>query len=189
MPSKPIFRSVPQVLDLGYDGLRQVISGGQTGADQAGLFAAEEFGLETGGHMPAGFKTLRGDMPEFGNRFGILTTESAQYPDRTKLNVQNADATIRLASDFTTPGEKLTLRYVNMLGKPNMSIRLVPEPDEYAVDSLVSFLYSSNIQVLNVAGNADRGNKTYHFDTALAFLRKVFTKLDARGHLIKKTIQ
>lgn len=189
MKSKPIFRNVPKVLDLGYDGLKKVISGGQTGADQAGLFAAEEFGLETGGWMPHGFKTLLGNRPEFGARFSMLTTDSSQYPDRTRLNVENSDATIRLASDFTTPGEKLTLRYVNMLGKPSMSIRLVPEPDDYTVQSLVDFLYTENIQTLNVAGNADRGPKTFHFDTAIAFLRKTFAILDSRGHLIKKIIQ
>jgi RNA polymerase sigma factor (sigma-70 family) len=41
--------------------VRKVISGGQTGADQAGLFAAEAFGIETGGWMPKGFLTLAGN--------------------------------------------------------------------------------------------------------------------------------
>lgn len=189
MKSKPIFRHVPEVLDVQYSGLRKIISGGQTGADQAGLFAGEEFGLETGGHMPAGFKTVHGDRPEFGPRFGIETTESPQYPDRTKLNVQNADATIRLASDFTTAGERLTLRFVNMMSKPSLSVRLVPEPDDIAVERCVQFLNTFDVQVLNVAGNADRGHKTFHFDAALDFLRKVLSRMETRGQLIKKNLQ
>ena len=36
---------------------RKVISGGQTGADQAGLVAARRFGIPTGGWMPRGWKT------------------------------------------------------------------------------------------------------------------------------------
>lgn len=189
MKSKPIFRHVPQVLDIDYSGLSKIISGGQTGADQAGLFAAEEFSLETGGHMPAGFKTVHGDRAEFGPRFGMLTTESAQYPDRTLLNVKNSDATIRLASDFTTAGERLTLRFVNMMSKPSLSIGLIPEPDDMHVDKLISFLVNYDVQTLNVAGNADRGSKTFHFDTSVAFLRKVLSRMDAKGYLIKKNIQ
>lgn len=189
MQSKPIFRNVPQVLEVEYSGLKKIISGGQTGADQAGLFAAEEFGLETGGHMPAGFKTVHGDRAEFGPRFGMLVTESFQYPDRTKLNVQNADATIRLASDFTTPGERLTLRFVNMMSKPSLSIRIDTEPDDMAVERCIQFLNTFDVHVLNVAGNADRGHKTHHFDSALSFLRKVLSRMEMRGQLIKKNIQ
>jgi hypothetical protein len=189
MKLKPIFKSAPQILDIEYDGLKRVISGGQTGADQAGLFAAEAFSLETGGHMPAGFKTVHGDRVEFGTRFGMLTTPSSQYPDRTLLNVQNSDATIRLASDFTTPGERLTLRFVNMMSKPSMSIQLVPAPDDFLIERLIAFLINHNVQTLNVAGNADRGIKTYHFDTAFQFLSAVFKRMDLRGHLIKKQIQ
>jgi len=38
----------------------KVISGGQTGADQAGLVAAARFAIPTGGWMPHGFETAEG---------------------------------------------------------------------------------------------------------------------------------
>ena len=39
---------------LPYPGLEKVISGAQTGADRAGLLAAEQLGIATGGFMPTG---------------------------------------------------------------------------------------------------------------------------------------
>ena len=45
--------------------LERVISGGQTGADQAGWRAARAFGIPTGGAMPKGFLTEDGPCPEF----------------------------------------------------------------------------------------------------------------------------
>ena len=43
----------------------RVISGGQTGADQAGWRAAKASGIPTGGWMPKGFLTEDGPRPEF----------------------------------------------------------------------------------------------------------------------------
>jgi Circularly permutated YpsA SLOG family len=37
--------------------LKKIISGGQTGADQAGLRTAKRLGIETGGWMPQGWRT------------------------------------------------------------------------------------------------------------------------------------
>ena len=45
--------------------LRKVISGGQTGADRAGLQAAKSSGIKTGGYMPKGFLALDGNKVEF----------------------------------------------------------------------------------------------------------------------------
>jgi hypothetical protein len=45
--------------------LDRIISGGQTGADQAGWRAARACGVPTGGFMPLGFLTEGGPRPEF----------------------------------------------------------------------------------------------------------------------------
>jgi len=45
--------------------LERVISGGQTGADQAGWRAARASGIPTGGAMPGGFLTEDGARPDF----------------------------------------------------------------------------------------------------------------------------
>jgi hypothetical protein len=51
--------------------LTKVISGGQTGADQAGWRAARAFGIPTGGWMPLEFRTERGPCPELA-AFGAV---------------------------------------------------------------------------------------------------------------------
>ena len=61
----------------------KVISGGQTGADQAGLIAAEKAGITTGGWMPKGFRTLDGPNPGLAARFGLREHPSEEYPPRT----------------------------------------------------------------------------------------------------------
>lgn len=132
--------------------LEVVISGGQTGADRAGLLAALEVGLSTGGWMPSGFIAHDGPHPEYASLFGIRETVSVKYPSRTKRNVRESDATLRLAVDFTTPGELLTLRMVRQHGRPHFDIdpRDPPSPATAA-----QWLIDNRVRVLNVAGNAE----------------------------------
>jgi hypothetical protein len=74
--------------------LEKIISGGQTGADRAGWRAAKLFGIPTGGWMPSGFIAEDGLHPEFADEFGVQESPSAGYPDRTRRNVADSDATI-----------------------------------------------------------------------------------------------
>jgi hypothetical protein len=78
--------------------IERVITGGQTGADQAGWRAAKSAGIETGGWMPKGFRTegrvnhtgfLTADEshPEFADLYGAREHPSKEYPPRTRANV------------------------------------------------------------------------------------------------------
>src|SRR5579859_2286861 len=95
----------------------KIISGGQTGADHAGLSAGELLGLKTGGWMPHGFKRDTGPNPFLAERYDLKEHESAAYPPRTKANVEAADATL-LFGDPNSPGCQLTRRLCNELKKP-----------------------------------------------------------------------
>ena len=77
--------------------LHKVISGGQTGSDQAGLIAAARFGIATGGWMPRGFETADGPNPRLAERFG-LREHTGGYVERTSTNVRDSDGTIRIAN-------------------------------------------------------------------------------------------
>ena len=99
--------------------LQKVISGGQTGADRAGLIAAHSMGMKTGGFMPRGFRAEDGNHPEFADKFDIQEHRSAEYPPRTALNVQMSDGTIRFATNWRTRGEQLTLRKIHEFGIAN----------------------------------------------------------------------
>jgi len=49
-----------------------IVSGGQTGADIAGLRAARALDIPTTGFMPKGWTTERGPKPEYAQKFGLL---------------------------------------------------------------------------------------------------------------------
>lgn len=133
--------------------LRKVISGGQNGADLAGLKAAKAEGLETGGIMPFGFKTLDGPRPEYKELYGLTAHTSSSYVPRTRANVRNSDATIRLAFDFTSRGEICTFKAITDYDKPHLDIDLNNPPH---CSDIVNWLELNNVEVLNVAGNSEQ---------------------------------
>jgi hypothetical protein len=91
--------------------LEKVITGGQTGADQAAWRAAKAFGIPTGGAMPLGFKTEDGPRPEFAEMYGAVEMPTTSYASRTRQNVKDSDATLWLG-ETDSPGAKATLRPV-----------------------------------------------------------------------------
>ena len=132
--------------------LRKVISGGQTGADQAGLRVGDEFGMEMGGWMPKGFTTLDGPRPDLAEKYNLKEHDHPSYVPRTYRNAKTADGTIRLAGDFTSRGEKCTLNAIRQFKKPHIDVDLKdPRPPSEVAD----WIKENNIEVLNVAGNAE----------------------------------
>ncbi len=68
----------------------KVISGEQTGADQAGLRAAKACGIATGGMMPKGFRTLDGPDKALAEEFGLREHTSPSYNMRTSANARDS---------------------------------------------------------------------------------------------------
>jgi hypothetical protein len=139
--------------------LRKVISGGQDGADIAGVKTAHKYKLETGGTMPKGFKTVSGDKPQYADLYGMIEHESDAYPPRTEENVKNSDATVRFAVNFDSPGEKCTLNAIKKHNKPYVDIDISRSKDTKFFEILSSFIKEHNVQVLNVAGNTPRSRR------------------------------
>jgi predicted Rossmann-fold nucleotide-binding protein len=68
--------------------LTKIISGGQTGADQAALDAAIELGIPHGGWIPKGRLTEAGPLPE---KYNLTEMPTKDYLKRTKQNVADSD--------------------------------------------------------------------------------------------------
>ena len=149
----------------------KVISGAQTGADQAGLFAAKDSGFETGGHIPNGFRTQAGSQPEIAEMFGLIEHKSSSYPPRTKLNANNSDATLLLTFNSRSPGSVLTRKYAREGGKPLLDIDM-NDP----IDPVRVALYIKAVQgnVINIAGNGDGGPNGVTFEACYNYLMQVF---------------
>ena len=97
--------------------LDRVVSGGQTGADQAGWRAARASGIATGGWMPAGLPD-RGRAPARVRRdVRGRGAAGGGYPERTRANARDSDATVWFG-DPESPGGRTTLRACTGFGKP-----------------------------------------------------------------------
>lgn len=151
----------------------KINSGAQTGADLAGLDAALFCGFETGGHIPKGFLAQDGCHPEFEKKYNLKETESDKYPPRTALNVKNSDATIQIATNFNSPGEKLTSKLILQYKKLNYKLNPNEKVD---IDDIVNWIKNNNIEILNVAGNSERTSRGI-YNKAYNILVQVFEKL------------
>jgi len=95
----------------------KIISGGQTGADLAGLWVARCFGLETGGHAPKDFKTSIGPRLELAQVFDLIE-HSHGYRERTIENIKNSHVTLIFGRLLQERGTQLTANVATKLSKP-----------------------------------------------------------------------
>jgi len=151
--------------------LRKVISGGQTGADQAGLKAAFDNEYETGGYAPIRYITSDGPNRQLlQKKYGLLE-HGEGYVIRTLKNAQCSDGTIRMAINFKSPGEQLTLMAIEQYNKPFMDIDL---NNTIPVSRLYDWLLEHNIKVLNVAGNTEGKHGRAIFKPCYNYLNELF---------------
>jgi hypothetical protein len=137
--------------------LRKIISGGQTGADRAGLDFATDTGLEHGGYVPKGRKAEDGRI---NDRYNLVELSTSSYPARTSRNIEESDGTVIFSLNRRlSGGTKLTLELANKFGKPVLHIydtrkEQIFNPGSFRgeVQTLTDFLCSNKIEVLNVAG-------------------------------------
>ena len=155
--------------------LEKVISGGQTGADQAALEAAEKVGLKTGGVAPQNFITSQGRQPDLGSRFGLKDTVPVNnssygliqaYITRSMLNVDHSDATIAIRTK-RSKGTDQTIRYCHTGKwghrgpgiknyKPCLVISDLQIPfdsNHSSVKAIITFIREHKVTILNIAGH------------------------------------
>lgn len=130
----------------------RVISGGQAGADVAGLRAAVACGIETGGWIPRGYRTEDGPRPMYAKQYGLKEHVSREYGPRTLLNLAEADVTF-LFGVVTSPGSALTLRQIVATNKPWWV-----NPDLEAIQSLALRHAPDRTLTINIAGNRESAN-------------------------------
>jgi hypothetical protein len=131
--------------------LTKVISGGESGANQAAWRVAKSYGLVTGGWMPKGFLTDQGPYPEFAQQWGAAELPTDSQTDCTEKNVRDSDATVWFG-DTTTSGAQAAVKACLAFGKPVIPIF----PGAYFEPSQIAkWLTDNKIEVLNVAGNRE----------------------------------
>jgi hypothetical protein len=150
-----------------------VISGGQTGADQAGWRAAQACGIPTGGWMPFGFLTGEGMRRGFSNVYGAKEMSTKSYPARAVVNVQDSDGTLWFGTT-DSPGAKTTLEACERMRRPVM---LITPSDVVLPSDVVEWLRRNpQIERLNIAGNRESKNPGIG-ERVERFLMVVFRRL------------
>src|SRR5262249_2079266 len=99
--------------------LLTVISGGQTGVDRAALDAAPHLGLPCTGWCPKGRLAEDGPLPA---HYPLRETPSAEYPQRTRWNIRDADGTLILHAGRLDRGTALTERIARQLRRPVLAL-------------------------------------------------------------------
>jgi len=80
------------------------MSGGQTGADRAGLDFAIETGLEHGGYVPSGRKAEDGRIDELYN---LVELSTSSYPARTRRHRGKASPCCGLVVMVSCPAKPI----------------------------------------------------------------------------------
>lgn len=131
----------------------KIISGGQTGADRAGLDVAIALGMDYGGALPKGRLTEEGPLDLRYNHMQEL--KSDDYSVRTKENVLGSDATVVFTFEKAGRGSLLTLKLAKQMNKPILHIDLDQYSEADSVLILKKWLQEIHPAVLNIAGSRE----------------------------------
>ena len=128
---------------------RQIVSGGQTGADRAALDFACINRIPHGGWCPKGRLAVDGPL---SFKYQLRETESSGYRQRTKRNIQESDATVIFNTGNLDGGTLQTMVLAEKMLKPCLLLQLDSETEDFVVAELVAWMDQGEFSVLNVAG-------------------------------------
>jgi SAM-dependent methyltransferase len=137
--------------------LVKIISGGQTGVDQAALRAARHCGLEIGGWCPPGRECEAGVIPlEFPlmetPRDRSLDAPKVPRSQRTEWNVRDSDGTLVIVAGIRRDGVDWTIECASRYQRPLLVCDL---DDPKAKEKILEWLKACRIRTLNVAGSKE----------------------------------
>jgi hypothetical protein len=139
--------------------IKKVVSGGQTGADQAALDIAIKLGVPYGGWIPRGRKTEAGPLPE---TYKLQEMPDENYASRTRQNVIDSSGTLIISHGELTGGSEYTMELAIANHRPWLHIDMSAAQPGAAAKSIKKWVKSNKISILNVAGScASRDPEIY----------------------------
>ncbi len=127
----------------------KIISGGQTGADQAALDAAIALNIPHGGWLPKGRKTENGPL---STRYALCEMNSPKYRDRTQKNILAADGTLIFSFGPLSGGSALTEALAIRYNRPFLHIDFELVDRTHAITLVENWLHALHIGSVNIAG-------------------------------------
>src|ERR1039457_4141998 len=116
--------------------VEKIISGGQTGADRGGLDAAMALEIPHGGFCPRGRRAEDGRIPL---RYKLTETASGEYPQRTRMNVEAANATLIFVRRMSR-GSQLTIEFAQRTARPFLVVVVRSQDQPAAAKRVREFL-------------------------------------------------
>ena len=129
--------------------IKKIISGGQTGADQAALDAAIKLGIPHGGWIPKGRLTENGPLPK---KYDLTEMPVTSYALRTEQNEIDSNGTLIISHGKLTEGSDYTRKMALKHHRPWLHINLNKTPAFKAANLIRSWITENTIEILNVAG-------------------------------------
>jgi hypothetical protein len=139
--------------------IRKIISGGQTGADQAALDAAIKLGIPHGGWVPKGRLTENGPLPD---KYKLTEMPGSGYVLRTEQNVIDSNGTLIISHGQLSEGSDYTRKMAIKHHRSWLHIDLNKTPAFKAATLICSWINENAIEILNVAGpRASKDDQIY----------------------------
>ena len=142
--------------------LKKIISGGQTGADQAALDVAFRLGIPHGGWISKGRLTEEGRLD---SKYKLKEMETPNYNKRTEQNVIDSDGTLIISHGKLTGGSDYTREMALLHHRPWLHIDLNKTGAFQAAGKIKSWITENEIEVLNVAGSRASKDPAIYQDT------------------------
>lgn len=156
--------------------LQKIISGGQTGADIAGIDAAIENGMLYGGWLPKGRKTENGPLD---SRYsGMTEMPVGRYLERTERNVKDSDGTVIFTHGKLPGGWSLLNEYATKHNKPLLHLDLDVFSEPTAVETISEWIDQHGVQTLNVGGS-QASKDEYIYDDVHSIIKTLINKTKA----------
>ena len=139
--------------------VNKIISGGQTGVDQAALDVAMKLGIPHGGWIPKGRLTENGPLED---KYQLQEMDSTNYNKRTEQTVIDSDGTLIISYGTLTGGSEFTREMAIQHNRPWLNVDLNKSIAFHAAQEIRSWIKEHKIGVLNVAGpRASKNKKIY----------------------------
>lgn len=158
--------------------IEEIITGGQTGVDQAALRVAIEIGLPISGWCPKG--GLDEKNVNILEEFPFFRETSSSNPDeRTKLNIDDSDGTLVIVPTFPlkkeiSDGTVLTIKYAEEKNKPFLILSLRSSDNKNKL--IADWVEKNGIRKLNIAGPRESTVPGIHKESCFLF-REIFLEL------------
>ncbi len=150
--------------------IKKIISGGQTGAEQAALDAAIQCHVPHGGWISKGRLTEAGRLP---NKYKLTEMPTDSDEKRTEQNVIDSDGTLVISHGKLSGGERFIRGKAEKHNKPYLHIDLDKINAFQAAHVVKKWASDNHIEILNVTGPGISNDK-YIYQAAMRLLTTVF---------------